>query len=121
MFATRFAENGVFAFDAELRREREQSSLSQNPNFARWNSHKDVIKFFVDGDGEVRGQRPRRCRPDEHECWRGGWFIAELGGKFYVDGWRLLLRIFDFRLRKRGAVVDAPIHGFEPVIDESFL
>ena len=89
-----------------------------------------VIEFRMEGDRQVRRNRPRRRRPDQHrdvEALQLGDPAAELlgagrrEGELDVDRRRGVLLVFHFRLGKRGAAMNAPVHRLLALVDESLL
>ena len=80
----------------------------------------DVVEVRVQGDAEVRGQRPGRGGPDDEV----GAFEARrrvVDGKRHVDGRRGLLLILDLRLGESGLRPEAPEHGPLGTIDKALL
>jgi hypothetical protein len=78
--------------------------------------HERVAERGVVGDGEVRGQRPRRGRPDD-DVHAGPTDDRELHEHALAD----VIGVFDFRLRQRGARRDAPVNRLLAAIDETLL
>ena len=76
----------------------------------------DVLEFVVVSDGEVRRQRPRRRRPDEHKGVR----LAD-DGKLHINALADVILVFDFGLGQRGAAGDAPINRLFAAINKAFL
>ena len=76
----------------------------------------DVLKFVVVSDGEVRRQRPRRRRPDQHKRVR----LAD-DGKFHKDALADVVLVFDFGFGERGAAGNAPINRLFAAINETFF
>ena len=84
----------------------------------------DVLELRVHGDREVRGQRPRRGRPDDDgERVRGrellGGGIGDREGD--PDGVRALVLVLDLGLGERGLARDGPVHRLLGTIDEALL
>ena len=68
----------------------------------------------VEGDGEVRGERPGRGGPDEEEGVR---LAREL--ELHIDRLADVVGVFHLGLGERGAARDAPIHRLLATIDEA--
>ena len=73
-----------------------------------------VEEVGVEGDGEVRGERPGRGGPDEEEGVR---LAREL--ELHIDGLADVVGVFHLGLGERGAAGDAPIHRLLAAIDEA--
>ncbi len=87
---------------------------------------RDVVEVRMEGNGERRGQRPRRCRPDDgkdvlafergRDCFRRACQLVA-----HVHGGAGVLLVLDLSLGKCSAVMDAPVDGLETAVDEAFL
>ena len=89
-----------------------------------------VVELGMEGDRQVRRDRPRRRRPDEdrhvaageRRHARGQFLDAALSQReLDVDRRRRVIRVFDLRLRQRRAAVDAPVDRFLALVDEATL
>ena len=85
----------------------------------------DVVELGVEGDGEGRGEGPGGGGPDDGEN-RGlaretGGNGGGVGGELVadVDGGRGVHFVLDLGLGEGGAIVDAPVDGFEALVDEA--
>ena len=86
-------------------------------HFGEFAHHVELLR--VHGDGEVRRQRPRRCRPD-----RDTRFAGELTGdnrKFHVDRRVFAVLIFDFGFGERGLGAAAPENRLQTFVNQTFL
>ena len=84
----------------------------------------DVFEVGMDGDREVRGQRPRRGRPDDdgERMRRGELFGGGIGDREGdPDGVGALVLIFDLGLGEGGLARDGPIHRLLRTIDQALL
>ena len=84
----------------------------------------DVFEVRMHGDGEVRGERPRRGRPDDdgkrvrgRELLGGG--IGDREGD--PDGVRALVLVLDLGLGERRLARNGPIHRLLGAVDEALL
>ena len=77
-----------------------------------------VFFLRVDGNGEVRGERPGRGRPDDK---RGVADWAAGGGEGDMDGGICALGVFHLGLGESGVRAGAPEDGFFLAIDEAFF
>ena len=100
---------------------------------------RDVVESFVQRDSEIRGQRPRRRRPDNRRQFAGFVRGSELGAVFGfrgqragivkiriererdVDRRRNVIVILDFGLRQRRAAIEAPMHRTQAAIHVAVL
>ena len=90
-----------------------------------------VVEVGVEGEGEVRGQRPGRRRPDDGEdalAGEGRVLRGERGQllrgerEAHVDLRRdVVLVVLDLGLGERGAAGDAPVDGLLRLVDEVLL
>ena len=84
----------------------------------------DVFELRMHGDREVRGERPRRGRPDDDgERVRGrellGGGIDDREGD--PDGVRALVLVLDLGFGERGLARDGPIHRLLGAVDEALF
>ena len=86
-----------------------------------------VVEVGMEGDGQVRGNRPRRGGPDEDRHRPSGErrdARAELAGalgrqgELDVDRRRDVGLVLDLGLGERRAAPDAPVHRLLPLVDE---
>ena len=87
-----------------------------------FNRNGRIDEFFVEGNGQVGRDRPRGRRPD-HDV---DLFPGQLGTnrrnvrnhwKFYINGRRVMVRVFHFRLRQGGFACGAPVDGFLALVN----
>ena len=83
----------------------------------------DVVKVGMQSDGEVRGKRPRRGRPDDEGGV--GEFSRHCGTshdlKVHINRWRYLVLILDFGFCQSRACAVAPEHRALHAVDEILL
>ncbi|OPY86034.1 MAG: hypothetical protein A4E72_01749 [Syntrophus sp. PtaU1.Bin208] len=80
-----------------------------------------VLKFFVQGNGQIGGNRPGGGRPDDDADLLSGQLgphRRDIGdhGKLYIDGGCSMIGILNFRLGQRRFTGGAPVHGFLSLI-----
>ncbi len=104
-----------------------------------------VLELLVHGDREVRGERPRRGRPDHERRARRGALaddalvvfviigrrgreaervvhgVGVVGLEIDIDRGVFAVLVFEFCFGERGLVRDRPVHGLELAEDESLL
>ena len=80
-----------------------------------------VLLVGVNGDREVRGQRPRGRGPDDDRELRrpGQARRRRREGELHVDRRGALVLVLDLRLGERRLAVHAPVDGLEPLVDEA--
>src|ERR1035437_9097051 len=107
----RFSEIAPTAFFGDGRKQ----SAKQNVIFFA-NADLDVLEFFVVSHGEVRGQRPRRRRPNHDERVR----LAD-DGEFHEHALADVTGVFDFGFGERGAARNAPVNWLFAPINKALL
>ncbi len=110
--------NGCFRviLSSHIFRRRPAASRETEYNFSSPTCTCDVLQLGIVSDGEVRGQRPGRRRPDDDERVR----LAD-DGKFHEHALADVVVIFDFGLGQRGAAGNAPIHRLFAAIDKALF
>ena len=86
--------------------------------------HGHVEEILMEGDRQIRGDRPGGRRPDDDGDLLAGELRDALGnignaGKFDIDRRRRVVLVFDLRFRERGLARGAPVDGLLPLVDAS--
>jgi len=84
----------------------------------------DILLRGVDRDGKVGRQGPRRRGPDDREGATPAERRLKLGRhrrqrELHPHGRCPLILVLDLGLSERGAVVHAPVHGLEVLVDQT--
>ena len=85
--------------------------------------HRHVEEILVEGDGQVRRDRPGGRRPDDDGDLLAGKLaetrsaISEMQAKLHVDRRRRVVLVFDLGLRQGRLAGGAPVDGLLPLVD----
>src|SRR6202012_3717156 len=85
-----------------------------------------VLDLRIEGDGHRGGKRPGSGGPDDRVDLAAGELRIDVFGRrgelvAHVDGRRGVHLVLDLGLGERGAVMPAPVDGFEALVDEALF